>query len=372
MGSDAIVVGAGVIGLSVAWRCAQRGVRVTVVDPAPGSGATWTAAGMLAPATELHYGEAPLLQLGLESARRYPAFAAELAEVAGSTLGYRRDGTVSVAWDAADLAGLRDLQQFGRSLGLSTEMVSGRELRRLEPALASGLPGGLVAADDCQIDNRLLHEALLVAVERAGARVVRERAARVVRRGVVLANGDRLGADTVMVAAGAWSGQLDGVPAEAGRVRPVKGQTLRLRLPEAALRHVVRGTVQGSPVYIVPRDGGRLVVGASSEEAGFDLRPRAGAVYELLRDAQALLPVLGEAEFDEVSTSVRPGSPDNAPLIGPTGVDGVIAATGHYRNGVLLAPITADGVAELVADGTLPDVLAPFTPQRFASQGVDA
>ncbi|HZE49547.1 MAG TPA: glycine oxidase ThiO [Jatrophihabitantaceae bacterium] len=366
MRSDVIVVGGGVIGLGIAWRCAQRGLGVTVVDPSPGSGATWTAAGMLAPTTELHYGEQALLALGLESARRYPAFVAELEDATGIEVGYRRDGTIVAAWDAADLAGLRDLQEFGRTLGLTTELVTGRELRRLEPALASGLPGGLIAADDCQIDNRRLHDALVIALERAGGRLVRERAASVSGDRVTLATGDVLPAATVVVAAGAWTGQLDGVPAGAVPVHPVKGQTLRLRQSgDAQLRHVVRGVVRGSPVYLIPRTNGEIVVGASSEEAGFDLSPRAGAIYELLRDAQALVPVLGEATFGEVSTSLRPGSPDNAPMVGPTSVAGLVVATGHYRNGILLAPVTADGVAELIADGALPDVLAPFTPSRF-------
>lgn len=357
--SDVIVVGGGIIGLACAWRCAQRGMGVAVVDPAPGSGATWTAAGMLTPATELQYGEQALLQLGLESARRYPGFVAELQDATGIDVGYRRGGTIVSAWDAADLDGLRDLQTFGRSLGLSTELVTGRELRELEPALAGGLPGGLVSADDGQVDPRRLVQALLVALDRSGAHVIRERVAEVAAGRVTLADGNELSAATVVVAAGAWSAQLPGV---AARVHPVKGQTLRLH-GDIALKHVVRGVVRGSPVYLIPRDTGELVVGASSEEAGFDVNPRAGAVYELLRDAQALVPALGEATFDEVSTGLRPGSPDNAPLIGP--LDGLIVATGHYRNGILLAPVTADGVAELIAGGTLPDVLAPFTPSRF-------
>jgi glycine oxidase len=359
---DVTIVGAGVIGLGIAWRAAQRDLAVTLVDPAPGSGATRTAAGMLAPATELHYGEEALLRLGLESARCYPSFVAELESVTGRRVGYRRDGTVVAAWDAADLAGLRDLHAFGQSLGLSTELVTGRELRRLEPALASGLPGGMLAADDCQVDNRLLHQALLTAAELAGTRIVRERAVSVSGHEVALAGGEVLVADAVVLAAGAWSAQLSAaVP-----VRPVKGQTLRLHVPGGApLHRVVRGTVKGSPVYLLPRAHGQVVVGASSEEAGFDLRPRAGAIYELLRDAQAFVPVLGEAAFEEVSTSVRPGSPDNAPLIGRTGTDDLIVATGHYRNGILLAPVTANGVADLLATGTVPDLLAPFTPSRF-------
>jgi glycine oxidase len=149
-------------------------------------------------------------------------------------------------------------------------------------------------------------------------------------------------------------------------VRPVKGQTLRLRLAGAPrLQHVVRGSVRGQPIYLVPRADGRIVVGASVEEVGFDDRPRAGAVYELLRDAQTVLPELGEAELEELCTGFRPGSPDNAPIIGPTALPGLFHATGHYRNGILLTPITADAVAGLLTDGRLPDALAPFLPSRF-------
>jgi glycine oxidase len=148
----------------------------------------------------------------------------------------------------------------------------------------------------------------------------------------------------------------------------VKGQTLRVRLPGAPrLARVVRGVVKGFPIYLVPRLDGEIVIGATSEEVGFDLKPRAGAVYELLRDAQSVFPELGEAELVDVSTGLRPGSPDNAPLIGPSGLDGLVHATGHYRNGILLTPVTADAVAALICDGALPANLSPFTPSRFAT-----
>jgi glycine oxidase len=180
---------------------------------------------------------------------------------------------------------------------------------------------------------------------------------------VSLDDGTTLAADTVVLAAGAWSGQLAPVP-----VRPVKGQTVRLRLAGPhRLAHVVRATVRGTPVYVVPRSDGRLVVGASSEEAGFDLTTRAGAVYELLRDAQSVLPELGEAELEELCTGLRPGSNDNGPLLGPSGVDGLVLATGHYRNGILLAPVTADAIAAYVTDGRLPEVAAPFVLDRALS-----
>jgi glycine oxidase len=370
--SDVVVVGAGVIGTAVAWRCAQRGLTVSVVDPDPERGAWHTAAGMLAPLTELHYTETPLLRLNRESLRRYAAFAREVSDEAGQATGYAETGTLQVAWDAADLAALRDLHAFAAGLGTPMELVGGRELRRLEPALAPGLPGGLLAAGDHQVDPRLLHAALLTAAERRGVRFVASTASVVIDgdrvRGVRLADRRQLASPHVVLAAGAWSASVAGLPADAvPPVRPVKGQTLRLRLRDGAgPGRVIRASVKGSPVYAVPRGDGRLVVGASSEEARFDDEPRAGAVYELLRDAQTVLPELGEAVFEEVCTGFRPGTPDNAPLLGPTAVDGLVAATGHYRNGILLTPVTADGIADLLADGALPDVLAPFVPTRFA------
>jgi glycine oxidase len=370
--SDVIVVGAGVIGAAVAWRCAQRGLSVTVVDPVPERGAWHTAAGMLAPITELHYAETPLLRLNLHALAGYPAFCAELTELTGLPTGFRECGTVSVAWDGADLAALRDLHAFGNTLGIDATLLTGRELREVEPALAAGLPGGLLACGDHQVDPRLLRAAVVAAATQRG---VHTRAAqarldtdgdRTV--GVRLSDGTALSAGTVVLAAGAWSGQIDGVAAAfAPPVRPVKGQTLRLRLPgEPRLSHVVRGTVKGTPVYLVPRADGQLIVGASSEETGFDMSARAGAVYELLRDAQSLLPELAEAVLEEVCTGLRPGSPDNAPIIGSSGLSGLVHATGHFRNGILLTAVTADGVAELITTGELPEALRPFAPARFA------
>jgi glycine oxidase len=360
---DVVIVGAGAIGTACAWRCAQRGLSVALVDPDPDRGAWHTAAGMLAPITELHYTESALLRLNLDSLARYPGYVAELAEATGLPTGYLECGTVEVAWDGADLRGLRDLHEFGSTLGLTSRMLTGRELRLLEPSLAPGLPGGLLAEFDHQVDPRLLHAAQLQAARDLGATVHASAARPDVRdgrlHGVVLDDATTISAAKVVLAAGAWSAQLDEVP-----VRPVKGQTLRLRLSGARLSRVVRASVKGSAVYVVPRADGRLVVGASSEEAGFDMSPRAGAVYELLRDAQSIVPELGEAVLEEVCTGLRPGSADNAPLIGPSPIEGLVHATGHYRNGILLTPVTADAVASIVAEGTVPDVVVPFAPSR--------
>jgi glycine oxidase len=368
---DVVIVGGGAIGAAIGWRAAQRGLGVTVVDPGDHRGAWHTAAGMLAPVTELHYTETALLRLNLDSLARYPSFCAELADASGLPTGLRACGTVSVAWDGADLAGLRDLQAFASSLGVTARMLGGRELRQLEPALAPGLPGGMLAESDHQIDPRLLHDALVAAARALGVRF-RTGTAQVQLRGGravgVLVGDDRpLAAASVVLAAGAWSASDVGLPAElCPPVRPVKGQTLRLRLPgPPRIGRTVRASVKGAPVYVVPRMDGEYVVGGSSEETGFAQRARAGAVYELLRDAQSVLPDLAEATLDEVCTGLRPGSPDNAPLIGPSAIDGLVLATGHYRNGILLTPVTADGVADYLTSGTLPDVLGPFTPQRL-------
>ena len=375
---DVVVVGAGVIGLACAWRIAERNRSVAVLDPAPGSGATWTAAGMLAPVTEFGYGEQSLLRLNLVSAQRYPRFAADLIQATGRDIGYARCGTLQVAWDSADLASLRDLHEQHRALGLRAELISGRELRRYEPALASGLPGALHAPDDHQVDNRALHQTLLAAAAHAGAELLARSVGRVSvvddrATGVTLidadmkADGETVAAQWVVVAAGAHTRRLGGLPASLTTpVRAVKGQTLRLRTAGPLLSHVVRGSVKGSPVYLVPRASGEIVVGASSEDAGFDTRPRTGAIYELLRDAFALVPGLAESSWEGVSTGLRPGTPDNAPMIGPTSIDGLIMATGHYRNGMLLAPVTADGVASIVAGDGVPDELRAFAPDRFA------
>lgn len=343
--TDVAVVGGGIIGAAVAWRLATAGAAVTIIDPSPGHGATGAAAGMLAPVTELHYGEERLLRLNLASARRYPDFVAELEAATGSAVGYNRTGTVVAAWDAADLAALRDLAELHASLGLTSQLLTARELRALEPAIAPGLPGGLFAADDHAVDPRRLHHALLT-----NANVVREQVASVGDGTLTLAGGDVISAGTVVVAAGARSGQIDGV--SIAGLRPVKGQTLRLRSARPVLDHVLRGSVRGTPVYLVPRTDGELVVGATSEEAGYDERPRAGAVYDLMRDAQLLLPAILEMELVEVCTGLRPATPDNTPVIDRVGPR-VVVATGHYRNGVLLAPITAAAVAELVLHGRM-------------------
>ncbi|MEV8429398.1 glycine oxidase ThiO [Streptomyces chartreusis] len=373
--SDVLVIGGGIIGLVTAWRAAQRGFTTAVVDPEPGGGAAQVAAGMLAAVTELHYGEQTLLGLNLASARRYPDFAAELTDVTGHDLGYRRCGTLAVALDADDRAHLRELHALQRQSGLDSEWLSGRECRRLEPMLAPGVRGGLRVDGDHQIDPRRLTGALLAACERADVVFHRDWAERVdvVRdraTGVTTTDGTALTADQVVLAAGSLSGRLAGVPdAVLPPVRPVKGQVLRLTVPQRYapfLSRTVRAVVRGSQVYLVPRENGELVVGATSEELGWDTTVTAGGVYELLRDAHELVPGITELPLTETRAGLRPGSPDNAPLLGPTELAGLSLATGHYRNGVLLTPVTGDAMAHVLATGELPEEARAFTPRRFS------
>ncbi|MFD8610847.1 glycine oxidase ThiO [Streptomyces sp. NPDC059631] len=374
--SDVLVVGGGIIGLVTAWRAALRGLSTAVVDPEPGGGAAQVAAGMLAAVTELHYGEETLLGLNLASARRYPDFAAELTETTGHDLGYRRCGTLAVALDTDDRAHLRDLHALQLRCGLEAEWLSGRDCRRLEPMLAPGVRGGLRVDGDHQIDPRRLSAALVAACERAGVVFHRDRAERLTlargrAAGCVLRDGTALGAEQVVLAAGSLSGRLAGVPDEVlPPVRPVKGQVLRLTVPKRYapfLSRTVRAVVRGGHVYLVPRLNGELVVGATSEELGWDTTVTAGGVYELLRDAHELVPGITELPLTETRAGLRPGSPDNAPLLGPTGLDGLLLATGHHRNGVLLTPVTGDVMAHALTTGALPDEARPFTPRRFAA-----
>jgi glycine oxidase len=368
--TDVAVAGGGLIGLSTAWRAAQRGLSVTVVDDSPGTGASAAAAGMLAPVTEAGYREEALLRLGLASVQRWPAFAAEVEQAAGTPVGLRTAGTLVVGFDEDDVRELTALHAFQQELGLDAERLTPREARRREPSLTPRVRGGLLVAGDHSVDGRALHAALLTAAQAAGVRLVRDRvtALRVVGRraaGLETADGDTVAAGAVVLALGAHSGALPGVPPLP--VRPVKGQILRLAGATGLLEGTVRALVRGRPVYLVPYAGDRLIVGATTEDRGFDPTVTAGGVHDLLHDAIDVVPGVSELELVETLARWRPGTPDNAPLLGPGPLPGLVLATGHHRNGVLLTPVTAEVTAELLVTGTLPELAAPFTADRFAA-----
>jgi glycine oxidase len=382
---DLAVLGGGIVGLSVAWRARAQGMSVAVFERGSfGEGATHVAAGMLAPVAEVEFGEdgRRLLDMGMRSALMWPDFASELEDASGVEVGLRRSGTLVVARDEDEARELERQLAFREGLGLRAVRMRASEARALEPALAPTVRLALHAPEDHSVDPRLVSAALRVACERAGVklrehtpacglelnqsetRVVgvklgRERdeawSASAVVGGDVGVDGlggrgsyESVYAGSVVVAMGAWSGLLEGLPDGVGvDVRPVKGQIMRLRDPAGPglLESVVR--FQGG--YLVPRGDGRYVLGATVEERGFEPAATAGGIYELLRDAHDLVPGVSELRIEEIGVGYRPGTPDNLPLVGAGALEGLTWATGHYRNGILLAPFTAELVTRGLA-----------------------
>jgi glycine oxidase len=351
-GYDVVVVGGGPIGLACAWRAQQRGLRVLVLErDRVGSGAASVAAGRLAPTTEADFGEDALLRLNLDSLRAYPDFVAELEAGSGVEVGLLACGTLSVALDRDGAEELKRAEGLYERLGLETERLLLSEVRRLEPGVAPGVAAGLHVPGELAVDPRRLVQALaalVTVVEGAEVTAALLDGDRIV--GVRSSAGD-FHADRVVAAAGAWGAPW--LPEEARPpVRPVKGEVLMLRGAPDLLGRNLR-SVGAQPVYLVPRGDGRIVVGATSLERGFDTTVTAGGVHELLRDAYRLLPEIAELELLEARASLRPGTPDNRPIVGPGALEGLVLATGHYRNGILLTPLTAVLVADLLAGVTV-------------------
>jgi glycine oxidase len=367
-----IVAGGGVIGLSIAWRLAQAGARVTVFDSGEsGRGASHAAAGMLAACAEAEPGETTLLALNRASQAMWPDFAAELEAASGEPVDLRREGTLLVALGADDQARLNHLLQFQRGLGLPVEWMTGAEVRRREPYLSPNVCGALWSPEDHQVENRKLARALRIAAVRAGVTLIEGCAVEAIdivdgcARGVV-AGGARQEADAVVLAAGAWSRTIAAPGLPRLPVRPIKGQMIALQMDPAAplLRHVV----WAPGIYLVPRLDGRLLLGATVEEKGFDTTLTAGAQLALLEAAWRTLPGIEELPIAESWAGFRPGSRDDAPILGAAPVDGLFYATGHHRNGILLTPITAKAMAELITTGRTDPLIAGFGIARFTAK----
>jgi len=365
------IIGAGVIGLAIAWRLAARGTSVQVFDRgAAGAGASHAAAGMLAACAEAEPGEEALVALGRESQARWGAFAAELLAASGIDVELRPEGTLLLALTADDQARLTHQLVFQQKLDLPLQWISAADTRRREPHLAGKLAGAVFSPEDTQVDNRKLVAALRVAAEAAGVSVREYRSVRAISSrggrvdGIILADGTKVEADVVVLAAGAWARGIEGVdPKLRPQVRPIKGQMLALRMDSAAplLSHVV----WAPGAYLVPRRDGRLLVGATVEEKGYDTSLTAGGILTLLEAAWRAVPAIEELAVDEMWVGHRPGSRDDAPILGAGPIDGLIYATGHHRNGILLAPITADAMARLILDGVVEAVIRPFGIERF-------
>ncbi len=359
------------IGLAAAWRLAERGARVVVLERGrPGNGTTHVAAGMLAPVAEADPKEEPLLRLGVKAAGVYPEFISQLRQQTGTDPGYLRCGTLMAARDRDEAEWLEREQALRQRFGVPVRSLRASEARRLEPALAPTMRGALELPDDHAIDPRKLTAALVQgarssgATLREGAEVAELELGGGAVGGVRLKTGERLAGGSTVIAAGVWSGELGGLPEHARLpLRPIKGQILRFH--DTAGPGLLTRVLRMSGAYVVPRGDGRYVLGATTEERGFDTTVTAGAVFELLREGSELLPGLSELVVDELSAGLRPGTPDNAPAIGPGALDGLFWATGHYRHGILLAPMTAELIAGSMLGEPVPE---PVSPLRFAER----
>jgi glycine oxidase len=366
------IIGAGVIGLAIGWRLATRGAQVTIFDrDAAGGGASHAAAGMLAATMEAEPGEEALVELGRASHARWAVFAAELLEITGIDVELRTEGTLIAAVTGDDRVQLMHHLALQQKLGLPVEWLAASEVRRREPHLAATIAGAVLCAQDHQVDNRRVVTALREAARRTGVTIHEHRAVAEIlitagaATGVALEGGQQFAANVVVLAAGAWSRGIGGLPADVRPpVRPVKGQMLALRMDPAA--PLIKHVICAPGVYLVPRRDGRLLVGATVEDRGFDTTLTAGAVLTLLESAWRVVPSIEELPIDEMWAGHRPGSRDDAPILGAGQIPGLIYATGHHRNGILLTPITADLIASLILDGVADSGLMPFSIERFA------
>ena len=366
---DVLIVGGGVIGLAIAREAARAGMSVTLLERGGvGGEASGASAGMLASQLEAHE-PGPLLALSLRSRALYPEWAAALLEETGVSIDLRRDGALVVAKDAATSRHLDAAFRFQRDAGLPVERLDAAAARRAEPALAPGIEGGLFLPEEASLDPVLLTRALAAAAQRAGARVVSGcgvasiAAASGRVEGVVAADGTRHAAARVVIAAGAWSGQIGAPRFVPPPSEPVRGQIVCFEAPG-----IVRAIVESGDVYLVPRGDGRLLAGSTTERVGFDKRVTAGALASLSSGAVAILPALAKVPFHSAWAGLRPASPDGLPVIGPASIEGLYYACGHFRNGIVLAPITARLVSGMLRGEGAPAPgfdAAPFSPRRF-------
>jgi glycine oxidase len=369
--SQVLIIGGGVMGCASALELAKLGVAVEVLERSvPGAEASSAAAGILGAQAEAHH-DGPLARLCLASRACWPALAEELRERTRLDIGFRRCGVVHATFSAVDLDAAWDALRWQRDAGLSLERLDAAAARQAEPALAATIAGAVRFADDARVDPPLLLRALRIAAERAGARfrtgsLVRRIAVEAGRaRGVWLEEGTLLEAEHVVLAAGSWSGLVAGAPLAADTVKPARGQMVEL----STAAPLVEAVIYGPRCYLSPRDDGRVLVGSTLEFVGFTPGVTAAAVRDLLAGAIELVPALGEAAMGRSWSSFRPHTRDELPLVGRSAVDGLLLATGHFRNGILLAPITARIVAALVT-GTAPPVdLHAFQHDRATIRG---
>ena len=368
------IIGGGVIGLSLGWQLARKGTEVDIYErETAGKGAAWVAAGMLTPQAELGFEEIELFNLSRRSLELYPKFLEDLKADSGMDVKMDRCGSLFAGFDRDDMRRLRRMYDFREKVNLPAKWLTGSEAKDLEPMLSPKCTCGVWMPDDAQIENRDLLGALHVAAKNRGC-IIHENAevsSVKIENGKVKAiavNESEIEVSNLVIAAGAWSKQIEGIPENIlPPVRPVKGQIMSLRMEgENRVSHAVRGR----DVYLVPKADGRLIVGASNEEMGFDTNPTAGEIYRLLERAWETVPGIYEYPIQEIKVGLRPGSRDHEPIVGDSEIEGLYFATGHYRSGILLTPITAIELSEWIISGKKSEVLAPFQLSRFYKETV--
>lgn len=370
------IIGGGICGLAIGWRLAQEGFSVTIVDKGKaGMEASWAAAGMLAPLIEAEHAEEMLLPLAIESRKRWPQFAAELENFTGINVDYRTEGTLQIALHRDDQEALEHRYSFFKKNNFEIEKLSGSQVKALQPHLSHNVTGGILSPEDHQVDNRLVVSALLKAFKKAGGILhenteVDEICTNNGRVNGICMGGEKVVTEHLVLSAGAWSRNIPGIPKDARPpVRPLKGQMLALEMPSKMplLDHVIWGPGNAivSNIYLVPKSDGRLIIGATVEEMGYDTRITCGGLFELLRAGWEVLPSIYDLPVLSSWAGLRPASRDDAPILGPSGVDGLTIATGHHRNGILLAPITASEITAYITTQKVSPLIKPFQLNRF-------
>ena len=362
---DAIIAGGGLIGSAIALELARNDLRVALFDARePGREASWASAGILSPAPE-NPGMISLVPIGKASLAMYPEFIAEVEELSGLTTGYRAKGTVEALFSPHARQELNTIVALHRGLGLKAEAISAKQAREMEPALSEELEAAVLRPQEASVDNRLLASALLEAAKRSGTEIHAGAAVEGIWRegsqcrGAAV-NGERISAAHTIVAAGSFSSQIAGAEKYAP-VRPAKGQMVSLRCDVTRIERVL----WSERIYVVPRNDGRILCGATVEHVGFDKSVTAGGVHANLDGAIELAPVLASARIEETWAGLRPDTPDHLPILGPTELEGLLIATGHFRSGVLLTPVTARLISEFIACKTPSVDWEKFSPMRF-------
>ena len=366
----AVIIGGGIIGLGIGWQLAKAGCDVSIYDRnKAGRKASWAAAGMLSPLAEVNFDERNLLQIGLASYRTYPEWVEELELDSGMSVGFRTEGTLIIALDQDDARELQDLYELQTTLSLPVEWLTGAEARKIEPSLSPRTVAAISCDSDLQVDNRLMVKALIHAFQEQGGILCEDHPVEGIEiqgetaKGIFV-HGALVEADVVVLAAGCWSPLIPNLPdAVRPPVRPVKGQMLALKMDEPP---IIQKVIHAPDAYLVPKNDGRLLVGATSEEQGFDTQLTAGGMFELLRGAWEALPGIYDFPIVETWVGLRPGSRDNAPILGKTAIENLIMATGHYRKGILLAPTTAREITSLILTDRTSEIITPFQLLRFS------